>query len=68
MGDHLPHGLGTGGVPGPGGEKIDGEAPAAVDIRGMGIHLEDGGKGGDKKQGNVRVHLEKAEHGYAVHS
>ena len=65
---HIGWVLGGGGVPRPGGAKIDGEVPATAVKREMVIHLSGGDKGGGGNRGNGRVHSEKAEHGHSVHS
>ena len=62
-----PHGPGQGGVPGPGGANINMEAPAAAGRWEVGIHPVRGGKGGCGIRGDGGVHLEKTEHGCAVH-
>ena len=57
-----------GEVPVPGVATTYREDPAAADRQEMVIRLGGGVKGGGGIRGNRRVHLEKAEHGRAVHS
>ena len=44
MGGHPLHGMGTGGVPGPGGTTAGREAPEEKACSKMGLHLGSGGK------------------------
>ena len=58
---------GSWGIPVQGGAAIDGADPAEVVRQEVGIHLGGGGKGGGGFWYYGDVHLEKAEHGHAVH-
>ena len=64
---HPPHGKGPGGGLGPGGLVSDAAAPEAENIQEVGVHLGgDGWRGGGFPY-DGGVHLEKVEHGRAVH-
>ena len=67
LGDHPLHGQGSGGVSGPGGDTVDGTAPAEDTGREVEIHFGGNGKGGYGVLDNGGINQEAQEHGRTVY-